>query len=125
MSKSQRTKGAAGEREWCKLLKYYGFPDVARLLSQARDGGGDVPAPPIMWEVKRRARISVYEFIEQAVAAVFGRNPHKCRIPAVAMRANNEEWLVLMRADDLLPILRAQFVDIKNGGAAAPIKNKT
>ncbi len=107
MSKSQRTKGAAGEREFCKLLAAHGFPEPKRLLGQARDGGGDIPTPPILWEVKRRQKIATYEFMRQAVDAI--GNSH-CVIPAVAMRADGEDWLVVMRAKDLLPILEAHVV---------------
>jgi len=104
MSKSQRTKGAAGEREWCKLLAEHGFPEPKRLLGQARDGGGDVPTPPILWEVKRRKKIAVYDFMQQCIDAV--GNSEECTLPAVALRADGEEWLVLMRASELLPLLK-------------------
>lgn len=113
MSKSQRTKGAAGEREWCKLLAAFGFPDPKRLLGQARDGGGDVPTPPILWECKRRQRIAVYDFMRQAEAAV-ANNPD-CPIPAVALRADGEEWLVLLRAKDILPLLRRECLGGNDG----------
>lgn len=109
MSKSQRTKGAAGEREFCKLLAVFGFPEAHRLLGQARDGGGDVPTPPLLWEVKRRKGLAVHAFVEQAVAAV--EDHAECDVPAVAMRADNKEWLVLMRAKDILPILRTYIFD--------------
>ena len=103
MSKYQRTKGAAGEREFCKMLADCGFPDPKRLLGQARDGGGDIPTPPILWEVKRRQKLSTYGFVRQAEAALPAQP--KCSIPAVAMRADGEDWLVVMRAQDILPIL--------------------
>ncbi len=107
MSKYQRTKGAAGEREFCKLLADCGFKDPKRLLGQARDGGGDIPTPPILWEVKRRQKIATYEFMRQAIDAT--GNSH-CNLPAVAMRADGEDWLIVMRAKDLLPILGAHVV---------------
>lgn len=106
MAKSQRTKGAAGEREFCKLLAEHGFPDPKRLLGQARDGGGDVPTPPILWEVKRRQRVAVYDFMRQCVDAIPNRKEGDCHLPAVALRADGEDWLVVMRAADLLPLLK-------------------
>ncbi len=112
MAKSQRTKGAAGEREFCKLLAGYGFPDPKRLLGQARDSGGDIPTPPILWEVKRRQRIAVYEFMRQCIDAV---GNSKCSVPAVAMRADGEDWLVVMRAADILPLLKT-VTEVKDGG---------
>lgn len=106
MSKSQRTKGASGERAFCKLLAEHGFKEPKRLLGQARDGGGDIPTPPVLWEVKRRQRIAVYDFMRQCVDAIPNRKEGDCSIPAVALRADGEEWLVLMRARDVLPLLR-------------------
>lgn len=109
MAKSQRTKGASGEREWCALLARHGFTSPGedkpkRLLGQARDGGGDVCAPPFLWEVKRRQRIAVYDFMRQCQVACAERGD--ASIPAVALRADNQEWLVLMRAEDVLSLLR-------------------
>lgn len=114
MSKSQRVKGAAGEREWCAKLAEFGF-QAKRLLGQARDGGGDVPCPPYLWEVKRRAKIAVYEFWQQAEAALATAHSQKlsgrtvleyegCNIPIVAMRADQCPWLVCLAADDFLRI---------------------
>ncbi len=110
MGASQRRKGSSGEREFCKVLEQYGFPSPKRLLGQARDGGGDIPTPPLLWEIKRRKGIAVHDFMHQAVDAV--GNSVNCTIPAVALRADGEDWLVLMRAKDLLPILRHDL-DIK------------
>lgn len=114
MGASQRRKGSAGEREWCKLLAAYGFPEPKRLLGQARDGGGDVPTPPFLWECKRRAKSAVYEFVRQAEAAV--ENHPNCPIPAVALRADGEEWLVVLRAKDILPLLRGECLGGNDGG---------
>lgn len=103
MSKSQRNKGAAGEREWCDVLKTRGY-DAKRALGQARDGGGDVPMPPVLYEVKRRAGIAVRSFLDQAVAAL-PQYPG-CEIPAVAMREDGRtDWMVLLRAEDFLNLL--------------------
>lgn len=102
MGKSQRVKGATGEREWCRMLEIVGV-EAQRALGQARDGGGDVPAAPYLWEVKRRARVSIYEHVDQAAAAV-PQYPG-CTVPAVAIRGDNREWLVVMRAQDILPLL--------------------
>ena len=105
MSASQRTKGAAGEREWCDYLKANGYPDAKRLLGQARDGGGDVPLPPMLYEVKRRRGIAVRQWLDQAVASVV--NYKGCEVPAVAMREDGRtEWMVLLRAEDFIKMLR-------------------
>lgn len=114
MSKSQRTKGAGGEREWCRELARYGFYNPKRLLGQSRDGGGDVLTPPFLWEVKRRHKIAAYKFTTQATEAAGEYVDRK--LPAVAMRADDEEWLVVMRASDLLPLLKAYCVESPTEG---------
>jgi len=105
MGASQRTKGAAGEREWCDFLKAHGFPEAQRLLGQARDGGGDVPLPPMLYEVKRRRGIAVRGWLDQAAQSVV--NYKGCEVPAVAMREDGrKDWMVLLRAEDFVKLLR-------------------
>jgi len=105
MSKSQRTKGAAGEREWCEYLRSHGF-EAQRLLGQARDGGGDVPCPPVLYEVKRRKRLAVREFLDQAVRSIKSYTG-PCNVPVVVMREDGEtQWMVLLRADDFMTLLK-------------------
>ncbi|MEF2789319.1 MAG: hypothetical protein U0N23_04275, partial [Parasutterella excrementihominis] len=57
MGKSQRTKGAAGEREICDLILRDLGIEVHRNLQQTRDGGADIKLKPFSIEVKRRAAI--------------------------------------------------------------------
>lgn len=53
MSKSQRTKGAVGEREICDLIFRDLGIEVHRNLQQTRDGGADIKLKPFSIEVKR------------------------------------------------------------------------
>lgn len=106
MSKSQRTKGAAGEREWCDVLKEFGFA-AKRLLGQARDGGGDVPCPPFLYEVKRRKSLSVYKWLTQAEVSKLTTD---CKIPVVAARADNKDWIVILSARDFLSLVTNKTV---------------
>jgi len=99
MSASQRRKGAAGEREWCAELAKHGIT-AKRELGQARDSGGDVVVAPFLFEVKRHARFSIYEHMEQAIAAA---PQYGCRVPVVALRGDDKGWLVVLRAEDFLP----------------------
>lgn len=106
MSKSQRTKGAAGEREWCEYLRSHGF-DAQRLLGQARDGGGDVPCPPVLYEVKRYRHIAVRKFLDQAVKSVLSYHGGACDLPVVAMREDGRtDWMILLRADDFMRLIK-------------------
>lgn len=105
MSASQRTKGAQGEREWCQFLIERGWLGAKRVLGQARDSGGDVAVPPVLYEVKRRHAISVRQFLNQAAAAL--PKYKGCKMPVVAMREDgNPNWMVLMDAKDFLTILQ-------------------
>lgn len=64
MSKAQRTKGAAGEREICDMIFENLGIEVHRNLQQTRDGGADIKLKPYSIEVKRRAAIgNIYDWI--------------------------------------------------------------
>lgn len=105
MSKSQRVKGATGERELANLLSdALGFI-VKRTLGQARDGGHDIETGRFLWEVKRRKRLAVYEFMEQVDAACENTQ----NTPVVAMRADGKGWLVMMRLEDIIPLIRNEL----------------
>jgi Holliday junction resolvase len=104
MSASQRRKGANGENELARILSDHFGRVVKRTLGQARDGGHDIETPPFRWEVKRRKAIAVYDFIEQAAEAC-----QDGATPVVAMRADGKGWLVLMRLEDALPLIRGEL----------------
>jgi len=100
LGKSQRNKGAVGEREWCKELNTHIPVKAKRDLEQTRDKGGDVPAPPFLFEVKRRKGIAVRSFLDQAEEALATGRYDGCRFPAVAMREDGRtDWMVLLSAD--------------------------
>jgi hypothetical protein len=89
MSKMQRDKGAQFEREIATMLS------VRRNLGQARDGGADITIPGWQIECKRRAKIAVYEWINQCLDA--------CDFM--------DRALVIARADNELPIAILHFSD--------------
>jgi hypothetical protein len=106
--KTNRVRGATGEREWVALLKEHGFTEAARNLGQSRDGGGDVCVPPFLWEVKRRRRISALRFLDQVEKAVVGAyfNGVQVKYGAVAMREDGDrQWYVMLKASDLFRLL--------------------
>lgn len=101
MGKSQRTKGAAGEREVCAMLREHLGIDAKRNLSQVREGGCDIVAGPYRLEVKRRTKIgNVYDWMEQAQAscATGGR-------PAVICRADGKKWLAVVPFEDFIRLV--------------------
>jgi len=115
MSKSQRTKGAGGERELCGILSDALGQVVKRKLGQARDSGHDIDLPPFRIECKRRAKIAVHKWMDQAqfpnddsCAAGWTELPAGV-MPVVAMRADGEEWLVVMRLDDWIKLAREEI----------------
>ncbi|HIU85185.1 MAG TPA: hypothetical protein IAC66_07470 [Candidatus Aphodousia gallistercoris] len=101
MGKSQRTKGAVGEREVCHLIQDVLGVNAKRNLSQTREGGCDIAVGPYHVEVKRRARIgNIYDWIEQAEASC--QNGER---PVVFCRADKKKWLVVMSAEEALRLL--------------------
>ena len=96
MGKSQRTKGATFEREIVKAFKELGF-DFSRNLDQWRDGGGDISTKRWMFECKRRAKISIYEWMEQCVKA-----SKEEQIPVVIARGDNKEALAILKFSDFI-----------------------
>lgn len=96
--KSQRSKGQNGEREVAAILAKYGIV-ARRRLGQERDGGEDLDTTDNRaWEVKRRRRIAVYAWYEQAARAAAANG----RVPVVAMRCDRGEWLVMLKLEDYL-----------------------
>lgn len=101
MSKSQRNKGAAFEREVAaELTKVLGY-EVKRQLGQARDGGHDIDLQNgILVECKRRKSFAtLYDWMAQCVAACAMRNA--TALPMLVVRADGEESLVVVRLADL------------------------
>ena len=117
MGKLSRTRGSSYEREVCAELSAVMGQRVVRILGQARDSGGDIYTPPFLWECKRRRNFTAYVFMEQAVSSCF---LHKQRtgedaIPIVAIRADGEESLVIMRMKDALPLLQGEIIGSLHG----------
>src|SRR5208282_3248668 len=105
MSKSQRTKGAGGERELCGILSDALGQVVKRKLGQARDSGNDIDVRPFSIEVKRRKRIALlYEAIRQANAHLFSDE-----MAVVAVRADDKPWLMVMYLDDWIKLAREEI----------------
>lgn len=100
---NSKQKGAIGEREWAKFLTAHGFPAER---GQQFKGGEDSPdvicrSLPIHWEVKRVQKLNLYAAMQQAI-----RDSGEKTKPAVAHRRNREEWLITMRAEDVLELIK-------------------
>jgi len=112
VSKSQRNKGAGGEREVCEIFNNaLNRDDIKRHIGQARDGGNDIDVGPLVVEVKRRKTLgTIYGWMQQAIDAVRGRTYPSAveripepRIPVVVFRQDGDtSWMVMMRLNDWL-----------------------
>ncbi len=79
MSRAQRTKGAAFEREIVNLLNEYGA-DAERNLSQSRDGGYDIDSLFGAFECKKRKAIAAFLRPAEAVRGVVFAQDHRERL---------------------------------------------
>ena len=108
MSKSQRTKGQAGERELAGIINDELGTSISRNLDQTRDGGCDlwltVAGKPMAIECKRQERASVPAWLAQ-VAKV------EAEYHVVAWRPSRQPWTVCMPLEDFLKITREAGVE--------------
>lgn len=104
MGASQRRKGAAGERELAQILTNELGWVCKRNIGQSRDGGDDITLGKFRIEAKRRKAIAVYDWVDQVVKAAGPAD-----VPMVICRADNRDWLVVMRLEDALPMLRNEL----------------
>lgn len=105
MSAYERRRGATFEREVANILQSeLGF-SVRRTLGQARDGGTDLHLPG-GWalECKRRKSIPDYLSAGMKQAATGGQ------YPAVVVRPDGGEPLVLLRMADFIRLVREELV---------------
>ena len=104
MGRMQRNKGATFEREVAHALTEMLGGKFERVLGQARDGGGDVQSEfsVLLFECKRRKSLkTLYAWMAQAVASSYSADVVP-KLPALAIRADNEETLVVIRMKDLI-----------------------
>ena len=98
MGKMSKNKGKVGERELAAELRRLFVVNARR--GQQYCGGSDSPDVvvdlPIHAEVKRCERLSLYPAMRQAV-----RDAAKGKVPVVFHRQNREEWLAIIRLNDL------------------------
>lgn len=113
---NSRNKGHGYEREIVHLLRSLTDLPVSRNLDQVRDGGGDIPLPPFMFECKRRARMSIYDWVDQAATAAAKQQLK----PVVVCRGDHRENLVIMRLDDFLPLLQAALNPASVSASSSP-----
>jgi len=102
VSRSQRSKGAAGELEVVELLKPY-WPSATRNFASGAAGNGDVAHGPqgVCFEIKRTERLRLRDAWRQAEQAALAPG----LLPVVAHRWNRGPWLAITELDELLTLL--------------------
>ena len=96
---NSRDKGASGEREWAATLQQLTGKPTRRGCQFA--GGQDSPdvvggIEGTHCEVKRVERLNLYDAMEQALRDAGSNTPY------VAHRRDNKDWLITIRAADML-----------------------
>jgi len=107
MSKTERDKGARGQREAMALIVGFGADAVHRgAQGGAHDADPDLRVEFGRWklavEVKRRERLDLPGWWRQAVGYAAGGEDV---LPVVMWRRSREEWLAAVRAETLMGLL--------------------
>ena len=98
---NSKNKGRVGEREFAKFLRAHGFSEARRGQQYSGIEGEDVIGlPGHHVEVKRVERLNIHDAMNQSISDA------NEQIPIVAHRKNRTEWLVTMRAEDFLEMVR-------------------
>ena len=110
---NSRAKGQRGERAWRDQLREAGFNSAYR--GQQYSGSPDSPdvqcpeLPNLHFEVKHVEALNVWKAMQQAISDA---GHHK--VPVLAHKRNRSGWLVTMRADDWLELIRESY-HVKGG----------
>ena len=104
-------KGKRGELEAAKLVaSLLAYPDCARSAQSCGKWAADLHMTGVLhFEVKRVKKLPVQT--NQYMAQAVDDSANTGHLPIVMMRADNGEWLVMLRFDDL-PRLAAELQHI-------------
>jgi hypothetical protein len=102
---NSRLRGATFEREIVNALRDALGVECKRNLDQWRDGGDDIKLAPYSIECKRRAKIALYEWWEQATKSAGDRLR-----PVLMIRADRKQTLVVMDFEEFVRLAREEIV---------------
>ena len=98
MGKMQRQKGANAEREVAKMLNEHGYEAKrGQVFNHEPDIVCDLP---IHIEVKRAETTKIHEWFKQS------EEQNRGKIPTVVHRRSKEPWMITMRFEDFLDLLK-------------------
>ena len=105
---NSRAKGGRGERESASKWREHGFEARRSAQTNGLLGEADIiiDGTDLWVEVKRiKSFKTLYKFMAQSI-----RDAAKTfRKPIVMLRADDCEWLIVLRADDFIEIYREYF----------------
>ena len=100
---NSRNKGKVGERSLAKKLQEYGFDTRRGQQYCGIEGNSDVVGiDGLHIECKRTQQVRDEVFLKQAE-----RDAKEGEIPVVMYRRNHEEWKVIMRLENFMPIYKS------------------
>jgi hypothetical protein len=104
MGRMQRNKGARGELEAAEMLRKHLGIAAERSARNGVEGASDLDTSMTFWkfEVKRYARLGVESIMQRAELDQALRANHT----ALLMRADDCEWLIVLRLHDVPQFLR-------------------
>ena len=105
---NSKEKGKRGELEWAAFCRGQGYEcrRTAQYCGKTGDAADVVGLPGIHVEVKRVERLNIEDAMSQAIHDSKGE-----RLPIVAHRKNNADWLVTMKAEDWFSLYRSWEAD--------------
>jgi len=126
MGKSERDKGARGQREAMALIVGFGADVVHRgAQGGANDADPDLRVEFGKWklavEVKRRERLDLPGWWRQAEGYV---QPGEGVMPVVMWRRSREEWMAALRAGTLMGLLGRLALKEQRLGEARELLNR-
>lgn len=102
MAINSRRKGKVGELELSNKLQEFGFNASRSQQFCGKNGDADVVGiPGVHIECKRVQQLNIHDAMRQSV-----RDARPTELPIVAHRKNYEHWLVTMRLEDFIGLLK-------------------
>jgi hypothetical protein len=100
---NNRERGKRGERDARDAVReYLGVRGAYRAAQSSGSLSADLGGTGnIHFEVKLRKTLAVYDFLEQALRDC------KDKVPAVLMRRDRDEWLLMVRLKDAMSFIGA------------------